>query len=99
MAIMIWVLRVLFFLVVFAFASRNLTPVDVQGFLGLHWSAPLALVLLSTLLVGVLLGVYGTLRMWWVLRSVPPKPIKEDGDKPSFYYRKPRTALGADEGA
>jgi uncharacterized integral membrane protein len=101
MSVLIWVVRVLFFIVVFAFAARNLVVVDVNGFLGYHWQAPLALVLLAALGVGVLLGIYGTVRLWWGLRGSPTKATTDvkPAPPPTTRYRPSPNPLGNDEGA
>ncbi|MDE3011136.1 MAG: LapA family protein [Pseudomonadota bacterium] len=62
MAYLTWVIRILLFLVLLGLATRNLDPVHVHGFLGYEWKAPLALVMLVALVLGVAVGVAGTLR-------------------------------------
>lgn len=81
MAYLTWVVRILLFLVLLGFAVRNLESVHVHGFLGYEWQAPLVLVMLATLVVGVLVGVAGTLRTALALRRREP-PIPAEGTAP-----------------
>lgn len=70
MRIFVWVLRLVIFAVLVAFAAQNHVPVTLKWF-GQEWQAPLAVVLLATALVGILLGLsftVGTLvRQRWTL--------------------------------
>jgi lipopolysaccharide assembly protein A len=78
MAYLIWVVRILFFILLFGLAARNTEIVHVRGYLGYEWQAPLALVLLAATFVGVLLGVMGAVRTMLYLRNAVP-----DQQKPS----------------
>ena len=62
MAYLTWVVRILLFLVLLGFAVRNLDIVHVHAFLGYEWQAPLVLVMLAALVLGVVVGVAGALR-------------------------------------
>jgi len=57
MRALIWSLRLLVFLVLFAFAVKNTDPVTLRFFLGATWQAPLILLLLAFFAAGVLFGV------------------------------------------
>jgi len=52
-----WAFRVLLFIVLFGFALKNSDPVTVRFYLGAHWEASLALVVLVFFVVGVAAGV------------------------------------------
>jgi len=56
-----WVLRLLLFVLLFGFALKNSDPVTVRFYLGTHWEASLALVLLVFFGIGVAAGVIGCL--------------------------------------
>jgi uncharacterized integral membrane protein len=56
-----WILRILLFLLVMAFALKNSETVTVRGFLGYEWQASLVLVLLAFFGVGVALGLLACL--------------------------------------
>lgn len=59
-----WLLNAALFFVLFAFALNNQDSITLHLFFGRSWQAPLVLVLLLTLLVGVFLGVVVMLPLW-----------------------------------
>ena len=59
-----WLLNAAIFFVLFAFALNNQAPVTLHLFFGASWQAPLVLVLLCVLLLGVVLGVVVMLPLW-----------------------------------
>ena len=52
-----WTFRILLFVLLFGFAVKNSDPVTVRFYLGAHWEASLALVVLVFFVVGVAAGV------------------------------------------
>jgi putative membrane protein len=54
-----WAFRILVFVLLFGFALKNSDPVTVRFYLGAHWEASLALVVLVFFVVGVAAGVMG----------------------------------------
>ena len=64
-----WVLKAAIFFTLFAFALNNQQDTTVHFFFGTQWRAPLVLVVLSTLAVGVAIGVLGMVPRWWKQRS------------------------------
>lgn len=82
MRYLIWLLKAAIFFVLFAFALNNQAPVHVHLFFGAYWQAPLVLVLLIALTLGVVLGVLVMLPIWLRARrrwlqgadSTPPLP-------------------------
>ncbi|MBI3526475.1 MAG: LapA family protein [Betaproteobacteria bacterium] len=54
-----WAFRILLFVLLFGFALKNSDPVNVRFYLGAHWEASLALVVLVFFTVGVAAGVMG----------------------------------------
>ena len=52
-----WTFRILWFVLLFGFAVKNSDPVTVRFYLGAHWEASLALVVLVFFVVGVAAGV------------------------------------------
>ena len=56
-----WALRFLLFVLLFGFALKNSDPVTVRYYLGAHWEASLALVLLVFFGAGAAAGVVGCL--------------------------------------
>ena len=59
-----WLLKAALFFLVFAFALNNLDDVRVHFFFGNTWDAPLVLVVLSALIVGVVLGALLIMPLW-----------------------------------
>lgn len=57
MKLLITVLMVILCLLLFGFAIKNVEPVELQYYLGFRWKAPLSLMLLTSLLVGVIIGM------------------------------------------
>ncbi|MBK7665402.1 MAG: LapA family protein [Sterolibacteriaceae bacterium] len=60
MRLLIWSVRIVFFLLLLAFLSRNSGTVGVQLFFDSLWTLPLSLLMLIFLVAGVLLGVTAT---------------------------------------
>lgn len=52
-----WFIRIVLFLLFFAFAIKNTDAVVMNGLLGARWESPLIVLLLLFFAVGVLLGV------------------------------------------
>lgn len=59
-----WLLKAAIFFTLFAFALNNQESVQVNLFFGAHWRAPLVLVLLGALVLGVFLGIAVMLPVW-----------------------------------
>lgn len=64
-----WLLNAAIFFALFAFALNNQEPVTLHLFFGARWQAPLVLVLLCVLVVGVFLGVLVMLPLWLRARA------------------------------
>ncbi|MDP2416940.1 MAG: lipopolysaccharide assembly protein LapA domain-containing protein [Hydrogenophaga sp.] len=64
MKYLMWLLNAAIFFVLFAFALNNQEPVTLRLFFGASWQAPLVLVLLMVLVLGVFLGVAVMLPLW-----------------------------------
>lgn len=59
-----WLLNAAIFFALFAFALNNQEAVTLHFFFGAQWQAPLVLVLLTVLVLGVFLGVLVMLPLW-----------------------------------
>jgi len=59
---LIWGLRLLVLIFLFAFALKNTAEVELNFFFGQVWTLPLSLLLLMTLTLGAVLGI---LAMLW----------------------------------
>ncbi|MDO9202356.1 MAG: lipopolysaccharide assembly protein LapA domain-containing protein [Hydrogenophaga sp.] len=64
MKYLMWLLNAAIFFVLFAFALNNQEPVTLRLFFGASWQAPLVLVLLMVLVLGVFMGVAVMLPLW-----------------------------------
>jgi lipopolysaccharide assembly protein A len=93
MAYLIWVVRILLFVMLFGLAARNMDMVHVRGYLGYEWQAPLALALLAATFVGVLLGVLGAVRMMLYLRKI------SDDSRPAHSSSSPEIPLNTEDSA
>ena len=60
---LLWLLKAAIFFALFAFALNNQQPVWLRLF-GAQWEAPLVLLLLTALVLGVFLGVAVMLPLW-----------------------------------
>ena len=88
-----WLLKAALFFVVFAFALNNLDDVRVHFFFGNTWDAPLVLVVLSALIVGVVLGALLIMPLWLKARQklkvqqanpTPNTPAGESTPQPPY---------------
>jgi putative membrane protein len=61
---LMWLLNAAIFFVLFAFALNNQENVTLHLFFGASWQAPLVLVILVALVIGVFLGVAVMLPLW-----------------------------------
>ncbi|MBS0353810.1 MAG: LapA family protein [Proteobacteria bacterium] len=60
MRALIWLIRLFLFLVLFGFALKNDEVVVLNFFFGGQWQAPLVLVILLFVVIGVLIGLSAT---------------------------------------
>jgi lipopolysaccharide assembly protein A len=69
---LMWLLNAAIFFVLFAFALNNQEAVTLHLFFGAQWQAPLVLILLCALMIGVVLGVMVMLPLWLRARKQRP---------------------------
>ena len=69
MKYLMWLLRAAIFFTLFAFALNNQQDVTVHFFFGTLWRAPLVLVVLAAVAVGLAIGALGMVPRWWKHRS------------------------------
>jgi lipopolysaccharide assembly protein A len=60
-----WLWRAVLFLILFAFALKNQHSVEVKGFFGYSWNAPMVFVILGVFGVGCAVGVVAMVPSWW----------------------------------
>lgn len=79
--VLVWLGRVLVFLLLLGLALRNSEPATLRYYLGLEWRAPLALILFAFFAAGALAGVMAMLGPWArqraELRRRPPADAAE----------------------
>lgn len=69
-----WLLKAAIFFALFAFALNNQDPILLRLFFGAQWQAPLVLVLLAVLVLGIFLGMAVMLPLWLrARRAARPK--------------------------
>ena len=61
MRYVLWLLRIILFLMLLGFAVKNSDPVTVSYYFGAEWRAPLVFVLLISLCAGAVLGILAAL--------------------------------------
>jgi lipopolysaccharide assembly protein A len=61
MRILLWLLRGIVFVALFALAVKNSGPIDLRFYLGSVLQAPLSLVILVTFVIGAAIGLTATL--------------------------------------
>jgi uncharacterized integral membrane protein len=79
-----WLLNAAIFFALFAFALNNQEPVTLHLFFGARWQAPLVLVLLSVLVIGVFLGVLVMLPLWLRARRARRSTASAAGTASAF---------------
>lgn len=76
-----WLLKAAIFFVVFAFALNNQEAMRLNLFFGAYWQAPVVLVLLLALTLGIFLGVAVMIPIWLrarkLARAAPGGPSAE----------------------
>ena len=69
MKYLLWLLKAAIFFTLFAFALNNQQTATVHFFFGTQWQAPLVLVVLATLTLGVLIGILVMVPIWLKARK------------------------------
>jgi uncharacterized integral membrane protein len=79
MRLIVWLFRAFLFFTLFAFALNNLHSATVHWFFGVHWNAPLVIVVLVAFGAGCALGVLAMVPAWWRHRRqaqrLPDRPV------------------------
>lgn len=64
MTYLLWIVKAILFFTLFAFALNNQQDATVHFFFGQQWTAPLVLVVLMALTIGIVVGVLGMVPIW-----------------------------------
>ncbi len=78
---LLWLLKAAIFFALFAFALNNQDPVLLRLF-GAQWQAPLVLLLLAALVLGVFLGMAVMLPLWLRARRTARQPAASPPNPP-----------------
>ncbi|MEO7241990.1 MAG: lipopolysaccharide assembly protein LapA domain-containing protein [Variovorax sp.] len=82
MKYLLWLLKAAIFFTLFAFALNNQQAVNVNFFFGTYWRAPMVLVVLVAVAVGLVIGALGMLPGFWKQRAntavAPASPATAD---------------------
>jgi lipopolysaccharide assembly protein A len=73
MRLLVWVLRALVFLALFALALNNQHAVTLHWFFGIEWHTRMIYVVLAAFIAGCAIGVLAMVPRWW--RGRPAKPV------------------------
>ena len=76
MRLIAWLLRAFIFFTLFAFALNNQQSATVNWFFGVHWRAPMVIVVLVAFAAGCVLGTLSMLPGWWQRQKKPGAAIK-----------------------
>jgi lipopolysaccharide assembly protein A len=71
MRLLVWVLRFVVFLALFALALNNQHEVTLHSFFGLAWHTRMIYVVLAAFVIGCAVGVLAMVPRWWRRRSAP----------------------------
>jgi len=78
-----WIIRVVVFFVLFAFAINNLQEATLHWMFGHEWQAPMTLIVLVAFALGVAVGVLGMLPDRWKRRHAKAASTPASAPPPS----------------
>jgi lipopolysaccharide assembly protein A len=77
MRLLVWALRFVVFLALFALALNNQHAVTLHSFFGIEWQTRMIYVVLAAFIAGCAIGVLAMVPRWWRgKRAVAPTPAK-----------------------
>ena len=80
MRLLVWILRFIVFLALFALALNNQHAVTLYSFFGIEWHTRMIYVVLAAFVAGCTIGVLAMMPRWWRGRRVAtPPPIAATG--------------------
>ena len=96
MRLLVWVLRALVFLALFALALNNQHAVSLHWFFGIEWHTRMIYVVLAAFIAGCAIGVLAMVPRWWrgrpartadVAAAAPPAlPAQRNSDSASSQF-------------
>jgi len=70
MRLLVWLVRAVIFLALFAFALNNQHDAAIHWFFDQQWRAPMVFILLAAFALGCAFGVFAMVPSWWRHRRV-----------------------------
>jgi uncharacterized integral membrane protein len=93
MRLLVWPLRFIVFLALFALALNNQHEVTLHSFFGIAWHTRMIYVVLAAFVIGCAIGVLAMAPRWWRHRQAPT-PVPAAAATPAV--RPPATIADAD---
>ncbi len=90
MRLLVWAVRALVFLALFALALNNQHAATLHSFFGIEWQTRMIYVVLASFIAGCAIGVLAMVPRWWRgRRAVTPAPAAKHGTVPAQAPRNP----------
>ncbi len=90
MRLLVWAVRALVFLALFALALNNQHAVTLHSFFGIEWQTRMIYVVLAAFIAGCAVGVLAMVPRWWRgRRTVTPAPSATPEAVPAQTLREP----------
>jgi uncharacterized integral membrane protein len=99
MRVLVWLLRLIVFLALFALALNNQHAATLHSFFGLEWHTRMIYIVLAAFVAGCAIGVLAMVPRWWRGRSASASAPAAPAAAPSAPHTAPETAsapLGAE---
>ena len=98
MRILAWLFRGFIFFTLFAFALNNQQTAIVNWFFGMHWRAPMVIIVLAAFAAGCGVGVLAMLPSWWRRRRAASAMQPAAAPPPAAATEPPERAATAPDG-
>ena len=89
MRLLVWALRFVVFLALFALALNNQHAVTLHSFFGIEWQTRMIYVVLAAFIAGCAVGVLAMVPRWWRGRRAPSAPPAAAADTAPTPAQKP----------
>ncbi len=103
MRLLVWALRFVVFLALFALALNNQHAVTLHSFFGIEWQTRMIYVVLAAFIAGCTVGVLAMVPRWWRGRravtptpAVAPSPVATPAPRPPSMADHPSSQFGAE---
>ena len=98
MRLLVWALRFVVFLALFALALNNQHAVTLHSFFGIEWHTRMIYVVLAAFIAGCAIGVLAMVPRWWRGRpkAAPVEPATTTSQHPAPSSDSPSSQFGAD---